>query len=581
MVKIKIDKLSKAYGDNELFKNISFDIMENEIIGIVGKNGSGKSTLANIIYGNENYDSGNIKYFYDNLQIGYLKQAVQYDDEKLTQLIVSGENESQFLKIGSELGIDNLSTREDINACNMSGGEKSKLILSNIWSKNYNFLIFDEPTNHMDTQGVEWLVQNIKKYKGTILIISHNRHFLDMVATSILEIENGDVTKYSGNYTDYKKEKQHKYKTELLKYQNQKNEEKKIDNQIDKFKKWAEKGHRESKTAGLKMGVKCGLKEKNRAKVKKRDKQVKSKIKKLEALKSDIVKPKEEEKVLFKFYSDLKKENKNQEIIYAKNLCKKCNGNVIFNNSDFYIRRCDKIGLVGANGSGKTTLINMILKKEQKTNGEFFINEKIKVGYLSQYIENDFGNTTLFDIVKKFDKNKQTNARIMLANVGLKANVLHKKITTLSLGQRMRIKLVFLILDDIDVLILDEPTNHLDINTIDQLEKSIKGFKGTIIVASHDKYLLNEITNSLLVFENKEIKRIDLNYKKYCEKKRNKNLKQKTNKKEKSKDIQQKMLLEMEQAKIIGELSKVNISNEEYKKLDKRYKEILKELSSL
>ncbi len=583
MVKIKLKNVSKSYGENELFKNISFDIMEREVIGIVGKNGSGKSTLANIIYGKENFDSGNVEYFFEDLQMGYLKQSSEYEEKDIKKIIESNDNAKNFFKLSSELGIKNVTNRCEIKASEISGGEKTKLVLSTIWSNKYNVLILDEPTNHMDIKGVEWLVQNIKKYNGIVIIISHNRNFLDLVATSILEIKDGNIEKFKGNFTEYKKEKEHRYKTELLKYENQKKEEIKIDKQIEKFKNWAEKGHRESKTSGLEMGVKAGLKEKNRVRAKKRDKQVKSKIKRLESLKNnEIEKPKEDETVRFKFNDNSKKINKNQNIVYAENLCKKYSDSVIFNNSNFYIKRSDKIGLVGANGTGKTTLINMILKNINKSSGEFFVNDKIKVGYLNQSLENDFGEQTTLNMLNQFNKDKQTYARTALANIGLKEDVLRKKIKTLSLGQNVRIKLVFLILNEVDVLILDEPTNHLDLNTIEQLEKAVKNFKGTIIVASHDKYLLYEVTNSLLVFEGGKIKRFDIGYKDYYEKKQKENFKSKnkTNVNNKN-DKQQKMLLELEQSKIVSELGRSNISNVDYEKLDKRYKEIIKELKSL
>ncbi len=433
----------------------------------------------------------------------------------------------------------------------------------------------------MDTRGIDWLIENIKRFNGIIFVVSHDRHFLDMVATSILEIEDYTTTKFYGNYSAYKREKEHRYRTALLEYENQKKEEQRIDALIDKFRQWSQKGHRESKTAGLEHGYKFGLKEKNRAKVKKRDKQVKSKIKQLEKLKNnDVVKPKEQETLYFNFDDNLARTNKSQMIVSAKNLNKNFGDNTVFSNSDFYIKCSDKIGLVGANGSGKTTLLKMILGLDTPSCGELYINNKISIGYLGQHIEIVNENATLLEILKKYDKVKQTRARTALAQIDLKANMLSKKIKTLSLGQRMKATLILITLDDIDVLILDEPTNHLDLATIEQLESAIKDYNGTVIVVSHDKYLLGEVTNSLLLFENGKIERVDCGYKEYFEINNSIVNVQKSNLTKKDSN-QAKMLLELEKARIIGQLSDVTLSKDELQVLNERYIEVTKELQKL
>ncbi len=428
MVKIKIDKISKAYGEQVVLDKVSFDINENEVVGIVGNNGSGKTTLVNIIFGSESFDSGNIKHHYAQSEFGYLKQRLNSDENNLNELLDTTVEHNKLLKATSELGVKNLMQRENAMSTNISGGETSKLLLSSIWSKKHNVLILDEPTNHMDTSGVSWLVEKIKNFRGVVLVISHNRHFLDLVATSIVEIANGKAIKYDGNYTDYKREKEHSYQTALHKYENQRKVEQQIDDKISLLRKWSEKGHRDSKTAGLEMGVKFGLKEKNRVRVKKRDKQVKSKIKQLEKLKNnDVKKPKEEESLSLQFGSNLTRVNKCQVIISGCDLCKKYGDKTIFSNSDFYIKRFDKIGFIGANGTGKTTIIKMILGLEKATTGDFFVSDKIKVGYLSQSIEETDSDITVLERLKRFDREKQTFARIALANIDLKAKRSSKK----------------------------------------------------------------------------------------------------------------------------------------------------------
>ncbi len=567
MQKIKVSRLYKSFGDNELFKDINFEIGENEIIGIVGNNGSGKSTLANILSSNENYDKGSVEYS-SNISIGYLKQSTLYSCSDLENTY-NGNFSNQFIKSGGELDILGISDINNERLANLSGGEKTKIILADIWSQKNNVLILDEPTNYMDIDGIKWLVQEIKKFKGIVIVISHDRYFLDEVVTGILEIEKSKITKFYGNYTDYKKEKEHRYNSQLNMYENEIKKQNKIDEQIEKFKNWSEKGHRDSKTAGLnKSGVKFGLKEKNRARVKKRDKQVKSKIAMLEKSKSDMPnRPENDESINFNFNGDIEVYKKNTRIVTAENIKKIFGNYVVFNESSFFINKFDKIGIIGKNGTGKSTLIKIILGIEPITSGEIFVSKNINIEYLSQEIlDEDKGATTL-TLLKRFDKNKQTQARTTLANMGLNSGILNRKINVLSLGQRMRIKLALISISNVDVLILDEPTNHLDINTKEQLEEAIKNFKGTVILVSHDRYLLSSITNKLLIFDGNNIRRVEEGYDEYF--KKDKKVKR------------DKFLLEFEKTKILSKLGKKNITEEEYNELNKKYDEVIKLLNEV
>ncbi|MFL6562515.1 MAG: ABC-F family ATP-binding cassette domain-containing protein, partial [Bacillus sp. (in: firmicutes)] len=376
---IKVIGLEKSFHLRKVLDNVQFEIKNGERIGLVGYNGTGKTTLANILFGKLTPDKGIIEKS-SELKMGYLSQSIDYEVNDFNQsLSVSTTNE--LFMHARELGLYKVHNWEEERLSHLSGGEKLKLALSMIWASKPDFLILDEPTNHLDFKGIEWLVSELKKFAGAVLIISHDRHFLDKTVDRIFEIENGKCHFYNGNYSDYRLEKQERIEHHRHQYNVQQRQIEIIESQMDQLKTWSEKGHRTS----TKQGRDYGPKEYHRAKAKKRDVQVKSKVKRLqnELEKNKVEKPLEEAQIRFQFDTHGKR---GKRIIEAKRLTKSYEGRKLFEDSNFYINHGERIGLFGENGCGKTTLINMILEQETTTSGNLWRSGTKKTAYLSQEV---------------------------------------------------------------------------------------------------------------------------------------------------------------------------------------------------
>ncbi|MEH7010895.1 ABC-F type ribosomal protection protein [Neobacillus niacini] len=559
---IKVTGLEKNFNLRKILDNISLDIKDGERIGLVGYNGTGKTTLANILTGKLTPDKGFIEKSPD-LKIGYLTQSIDYQGSEFQESLSS---EGEILQHSSELGLKKVYEWEENRLSHLSGGEKLKLALSNVWSSKPGFLILDEPTNHLDFKGIEWLIEELEKFKGPVLIISHDRHFLDKMVTRIFEIENTKINFYNGNYSDYQKEKQHRLETHMHHYEVQQRKKEEIEIQMDQLTAWSEKAHRTS----TKQGRDFGNKEYHRVKAKNRDKQVKSKMKRLksELEKNKIDKPLEEAKVRFQFDT---KGNRGKRIIEAKSLTKTFDERSLFRDSHFYINHGERIGLLGENGCGKTTLVKMILGETSVSSGDLWKSESLKVAYLSQDVDNLPADKTALEALGFTDRENILRARTLFANLGLKEQFITKPIETLSLGERTRVKLVDMLMKEYDVLILDEPTNHLDLPSREQLEKTLSEFAGTIITVSHDYYFLNKLCDKLLLFDNQKIKRLEMKPEEYF----NKNSAEPTDKKETL------MIIENRIASILGELSLIDTKSPKYIELDTEFNELLKQKRKL
>ena len=556
---IKVTGIEMNFNLRKILDNISFDIKNGERIGLVGYNGTGKTTLANILTAKLTPDKGFVEKS-PELKIGYLTQSIDYESSDIYSI------DGDLLQHSSELGLKKLYEWEEKRLNHLSGGEKLKLALSNVWASKPGFLILDEPTNHLDFTGIEWLIEELQKFKGPVLIISHDRHFLDKTVTRIFEIENTRLNFYNGNYSDYQKEKQHRLETQKHHYEIQQRKKEEIELQMEQLSSWSEQAHKTS----TKQGRDYGHKEYHRVKAKKRDAQVKSKMKRLqsELEKNKVDKPLEETKVRFEFDT---KGNRGKRIIEAKRIAKTFDERSLFLDSQFYINQGERIGLLGENGCGKTTLIKMLLGETSVSSGELWKSESLKIAYLSQDVDDLPADKTALEALGFTDRENILKARTLFANLGLKEQFITKPIRTLSLGERTRVKLVDMLMKEYDVLILDEPTNHLDLPSREQLEKTLNEFAGTIITVSHDYYFLNKLCDKLLVFDNQRIKRWEMKPEEYF----NKNSAEPTNIKETL------MIIENRIATILGELSLIDQKNPKYVELDSEFNELLKQKRKL
>lgn len=532
---LECKNICKEYGDKIILNNINLKFNSNERVGIVGSNGCGKTTLANIISNEIEVTKGSVEYYLSCTKIGYMKQSIENKDLKST----------------------------------LSGGEKTKKKLIKILFGNYNVLLLDEPSNHLDYESVHWLIDEINKFKGLIIIISHDRYFLDNTVNKIIEIQNGNAKEYSGNYTDYRNKKRNEYENSLHLYYEQEKTKERINEQINQLKSWSSKAHKDSRKKAIETGNKFGGKEHNRAKAKKMDNAIKSRIKKLEKITVEgIEKPKEEKNVYFQL-SNAKKIG--SIVLSAENISKSFDNKVLFDKSSFYIKHGEKVGVYGCNGCGKSTLIKCIFNK-CTYNGSLYISENRKIGYISQDVEGIDEEKTIIELFHWNNRKEQGELRTKLNLIGFHSDSLYKKVKYLSLGERMKLKLLLMIQNQCDVLILDEPTNHIDLHVREQLENILDNYNGTIILVTHDRYMLEKICNKLLVFENRHIKRYEYNFKEYMN---NKEKCHNTFKEQTDKTLEEKMIIENKLSEIISRLSFCQSGSEEYRILDREYKLLL------
>ena len=514
---IKLSNVSKSYGDTKVLDKVSFDINEGDKVGIIGPNGSGKSTLVKIIMGIEDPDSGKVEVS-SKVATGYLKQATDYSVSDFVNMSLDKEEISNFLRLMGNLHLDKNIDFTDERLENLSGGEKTKIAISSILAIQPNLLLLDEPTNHVDLESVSWLINVIKDYSGTVLVVSHDRYFLNEVVNKILEVKDGKVSEYFGNYDSYEREKEAELENLKDKYELQQKQDKKILKEIRNLNEWSKKGEREAgRQGGSPSDAKIkGVKTNAQRKAAKAARAAESKKNRLEQMRSDYIeKPKEDKEIKFNFMGEA---SGAETLIRVSDLTKSFGDKTIFFSVNLTINRGEKIGLIGPNGSGKSTFIKILMGKLKPDTGEVWKTPSLKTAYMSQHVFDLDGDKTIFEMANRYDNEKKQFFFSNLVNMGLGRDLFNHKIKTLSLGQQMRLKLVQIIINDYNLLILDEPTNHLDLPNKIELEKALMRFPGSIVMASHDKYILSKVTNKVFIFENKKITRLEDGYKEYIDK---------------------------------------------------------------
>ncbi|MDZ5470490.1 ABC-F type ribosomal protection protein [Bacillus sp. 31A1R] len=568
MTFIRVKGINKSFAEKQILNDISFDIKANDRIGLVGYNGCGKTTLANILFGKIKQDTGTIEMVHGSIRMGYLLQSIDYTVNDFQQVFSSVED-PDLLTHSSQLGLGKIYEWEDERLNHLSGGEKLKLSLAKVWSSKPDMLILDEPTNHLDFKGLQWLVEQIKAFIGPILIISHDRSFLDQSVNQIFEIEEGKLQAFSGNYSAYREEKKRQRAILEHQYTVQQRYKERIEGQMVQLRQWSDKAHRESTNQGSPSEKRqMGFKEYHRKKAKKMDVQIRSKMKRLEMEldKNKIDKPKEEVKVRFQFDASGKR---GKRLIEAIHLSKSFNERTIFSDCNFYIKHGERMGIIGDNGAGKTTWIKMLLGQESVTEGDLWKSESLKIAYLSQDVHDLIDDLTVIEALNLTLREDIFRARTILANLGLSEKKIAQKIKQLSLGERIRVKLTDILMKEYDVLILDEPTNHLDLPSREQLEDTLSEFTGTILVVSHDAYFLERLCDRLLVFKDEKIIRVETGLKEY-----NQNKYQIKDKTKESAD-EKLMIINNRITAILGELSLLTPGDEKYHQLDLEFKELI------
>jgi macrolide transport system ATP-binding/permease protein len=544
MLLMECSNIKKYFGDRLILDVKNLKVYSEDRIGIVGVNGVGKTTLINIMCQRLEPDEGWVKLYGRHSYISQL--------EGPESMNISSEMASKF-------GIESIWDE------NMSGGEKTRFKLAHALSQDTLLLFADEPTSNMDIEGIELMEKSFQEYKGALVLISHDRSFLDKLCNKILEIEDGEIKIYSGNYSDYTAQKAREMERAEFEYEEYIKEKKRLQGVIDNTKDKIKSIKRPPKRMGNsearlhKMGG-----QKAKANLERSVKNIEKRIEHLEVKE----KPKNQEIIKL----DIKDSNKlhSKVIIEGKSITKRFGKKVIFDNAEFSIYNNSKVALIGPNGCGKSTLIKMIMDNDDSIK----VAKGAKIGYFSQDMSILNEELTIIENVMESSMYDETFARILLARLLFKKEDIYKKISVLSGGERVKISFAKMLLQDVNLLILDEPTNYMDINSLEVVENVLKDYDNTILFVSHDRRFVDSVADNIMTIENHKIKIFKGSYKEYLDKK-NKSI---DNDKE---EIQKQVLiLQNRLSEVIGRLSMPS-KKDDVKALDKEYYEILDKLKRL
>ncbi len=498
---ILLNNITKEYGSKTVLDDVTLTFYDGERVAIIGNNGVGKSTLLNIITGEIKPDAGNIS---STDTVAYLKQSSELDLHEIFDEISKKELANSF-----EIELKKLGVKQDITLSKerldkLSPGERTKIALAFCMAKEPSVLVLDEPTNHLDQKGKSLLVDYLNEFFGTIIFVSHDKDFIDQIAQKVVELKDGKIEEYYGNYSSYVEQKENEQLAIKRNYEKNRKEQKEIKEKMKRFQEYAKKAdagkHQKSaERAGVKFdrGLRADVVS---SKFSRRAKDQMEKLK--NKIEEDVEKPEREVKIRY----NLKKEDFKTRFLYvAENLGKRFGNNVLYENANFTIENGDKIALLGDNGAGKSTLVNILLGLEDY-DGLLRTSPSVKPVLMKQDVYDLDENLTINEMSQQKDKEYRTSFITNLCSMNIDKSRFDTKIKNLSSGEKMRIKLCEIILSDFNFLILDEPTNHLDILNKDYLQKALSGFEGTLLIISHDKSFLDGLTNKKIIIENQTIK---------------------------------------------------------------------------
>ena len=543
MASLSLHNLRMDFIERNLFSNVCFDVEKGDKFGFIGANGVGKTTLFRIINGEMSPTDGNVFMSKDTV-LGYMEQhACNHPDRNVFDELLSVfsyledyERELKTLEIKIEqMNNRSVSDADELNALierqtalleeyqnnggltyksrtrssllglgfkesdftmptgKLSGGQRSKLSLAKLLLSKANMLLLDEPTNHLDIDSVNWLEGFIREFKGSMIIISHDRYFLDNVTNKTIELEHGKIRCYKGNYSEFIKKKESDDEALRNKYENDLKEIKRIEGIVEQQKRWGRE--RNFITA-------------------------ESKQKEADRIKAQLVTP-ESELETIRMNFNIKRETGN-DVLICENLAKAFGEKHLFDNVNIHIRKGERVFIIGSNGCGKTTLFNILTCKTASDTGEVRYGSNVDLGYFDQMQNNlNLDKTAIDEIWDTFPNMTQTQVRSALGSFLFKGDEVFKPLNKMSGGERARVSLLKLMLDGSNFLLLDEPTNHLDSASREQLEDNLKNYEGTMLVISHDRYFINKLADRVLVMEKHGLKEYLGNYDNYAEKVKN------------------------------------------------------------
>ena len=514
MVLLTVDNLKKSFADRTLFSDVSFEIRTGERVGLIGVNGGGKTTLMRILMGKEPYDSGSFG-MPQGTKLSYVEQIPSLDpdtdlysfaleafrplldleaeEERILQKLEQGDGDRDRLIIRQAAILETLSgedgttfralTRsallglgfsEDDLSCSVasfSGGQISKAMLARAILSRADLLLLDEPTNNLDITAIRWLTEYLRQFKGAVLVVSHDRAFLDDTVTRMLELQHGRIRGTEGNYTRYMELKLDARELQRKIYMRKQKEIRRIEGIIEQQKRWNQ-AHNYVTIA--------------------------SKQKQIDRIKEDMVEPERDEKsIVFRFPTPAPTGN---EVIALHELGMRYGEKRVFSGLNAMIRAGQCVCLIGANGCGKTTLLKILTGQERSTEGTFKIGAGVRIGYFAQntYELND-ANTVIGELDQAFPTIERNTLRGYLGMFLFKFDDIDKRIGSLSGGEKTRIRLLKLVLSGANVLLLDEPTNHLDIASAEMLESALEKFTGTVLIVTHDRYMVKRLADRVIL----------------------------------------------------------------------------------
>ena len=581
---IQLNNVTKNFVVNEIFSNVKMEINDKDRVAIVGRNGAGKSTLLKIISGELSFDSGE-RTVSKNTTIGYLSQefivredlsiyeemitcfdeiiSLEANLEKLSYELTPEniENDSGLLdrfdrlqnevlthkdyhyksKIESVLyGLDFTKDVFDKKISTFSGGEKTRLSMAKLLLSEPDLLILDEPTNHLDMENVAWLENYLSSYNGAIVIVSHDRYFLDKVVNVVYNLEFGKLKKYVGNYSKFLKQYEEDYEKQLKEFTSQQKD-------IKRLEEFVQKNIARASTSKM---------AKSRQKV----------LDKMELIDN----PKKDDKAANIEFNI--KEQSGRDVLMIENLKVGYDGKQVGNAYNFSVYKGDRIAIVGRNGIGKSTLIKTIAKKQNAIGGSVHYGSKVSLGYYDQkQAEFESSKTILNELWDEYPLMKEAEVRTVLGRFLFRGDSVLKIVRDLSGGEKARLQLAKLMLEKNNLLVLDEPTYHLDITSKQVLEDALENYEGTIVFVSHDRYFINKIANKVLDITGDDYSIYLGNYDYYLEK-REQELIAKKLKEEKTDEVQEKVANDY----VLGKEEKKRI-----RKLERTREELLEKIESL
>lgn len=456
---LDIQQLKLSIGDRELLNIQNLQAINGQKIGLIGRNGSGKSTLLNV-----------------------LNQETIADDSHFS---IKGNVE--------------LLPQIKPTHIKKSGGEITQDYIVRLFSRNPQLLLVDEPTANLDTSHIKWVEKKLKQFKGALILVSHDRQLLDNVCETIWELEDGKITQYTGNYSNYVEQKRNKEKFQEKEYQKYKTEKQEIEEAISNKQQQAQQATKPPKNKSSSEINALGAQPyygKLQKRLHKTKKAMESRLDKLEP----VEKPEEKSPIQM----DLPDVQtfKNKIILRVENMSGHINNKKLWSPTTFFIKGGDKVGIIGPNGSGKTTFVRKIIHDKDKN---LYRSPAMKIGYFAQDLNILDDEKTILENVRRESKQTETLIRIVLARLGFYQNDIEKKVNVLSGGERVKVSLAKIFVSDCNTLILDEPTNFLDVYALEALEELLIDYEGTILIVSHDRSFVSSVATKILAFENNEL----------------------------------------------------------------------------